>query len=365
MRWLLFGVLVGLSVYAIIVYQDNAYRIQTIRPATDYFNTIWVPGKEILHSQNPYPSPNSPSLAGAESVYPPPIFVAASPLSLVSFAIAKWIWIAFLGVVSVWAFWLVGVRDPRCIIVAMLSAPVVSGLMWGNATLLVCFAAALAWSFRDRPGRLAIAYAAGAAVKVFLLPLGVWLLITGRVRAAVRGIALFVALLAISWAAIGFVGLRDYPELLSTLTDYWIEHGLFLSTLLVNHGWGTSAAIAIGGLPALFLLVLAWLLRASDAAAFGLTLIAILYLTPVNHVYNLELMLIAIACVKPTLSPAWLLMPLTWWTAWSSPLQHADPDWLVLYAVGLSAAAAAIVAFTGLQDIRRPEQLRHPVPALT
>jgi hypothetical protein len=356
-RWVLFGVLVGVSLYAIVTYQDNAYRLQAVRPATDFYNTIWLPGKEVLHGRNPYPAADSPTLAGSDAVYPPPVFVVTSPVSLLPFGVAKWLWVAFLAILSGWTFVLVGVRDPRCIGVAMISAPIVSGLMWGNATLAVGFAAALAWKFRDRPGRLAVAYAAGSAVKVFLVPLAVWLLLTGRWRGAVRGIALLAAVVLLAWAGIGFAGMRDYPAILRTLSDNWVERGLFLSALLAHHGWSTSAAVLVGALPAMLLFVVAWFLRASDSAAFGLTLIAILFLTPVNHVCNLELMLIAVACVQPSLSLAWLLMPLTWWTAWSSPLQNKDPDWLVLFSIGLAAAAAVIVAATGRQEIRERSEV--------
>jgi hypothetical protein len=199
---------------------------------------------------------------------------------------------------------------------------------------------------------VATAYACGAAVKVLLLPLAVWLLLTGRVRALARGLALFVALLVVGWAGISFDGLRDYPALLHTLSDHWISHGLFLSALLASHGWGSTAAVLVGAVPALIVFCVAWWLRQSEAIVFGLTLIAILYLTPVYHTYNLVLMLIAIACTRPRLAPAWLLFPLTWWTTWSNPLQHANPDWLAAYSMTLSLLAAASVALAGYREIR-------------
>jgi hypothetical protein len=370
-RWALFAVLLIVSFYPIVAYQDNAYPTQSPQPANDYYYTIWKPGHTILQGRNPYPAPDSPSLAGSDNVYPPVVFEVASPLSLVPFSFAKWVWIALLALASAGTFVLVGVRDVRGIAVAMLSAPIVSGLMWGNATLLVGLAAALAWHYRDRPRHVAAAYACGAAIKVLLLPLGVWLLFTGRGRALARGIAIFVALLVVAWVGISFDGLRDYPALLHTLSDHWISHGLFVSALLASHGWGSTAAVLVGALPALAMFGVAWWLRQSDAAVFGLTLIAILYLTPVNHTYNLELMLVAIACVHPRLSPVWLLFPLTWWTTWSSPLQHANPDWLVAYAVTLSLVAAVSIALAGHREITdrakllgtAPVQPRTPVVA--
>src|SRR5229473_691754 len=73
---------------------------------------------------------------------------------------------------------LLDVRDWRCYGVAAMSAPVVNTLALGAVTSLLVLGAAAAWRYRDRPAVSGIAAALTATLKLFLWPLGVWLLVT-------------------------------------------------------------------------------------------------------------------------------------------------------------------------------------------
>ena len=61
--------------------------------------------------------------------------------------------------------------------------------------------------------------AAVISFKLFLWPLVVWLAATGRLRSAAATLAVAAAGTVAAWAVLGFAGFRDYPELLSRLTD--------------------------------------------------------------------------------------------------------------------------------------------------
>ena len=293
-------------------------------------------------SIDPYPSPDSDTLLSADAVYPPFVFVVAVPISFLPFVASASIWLALLIAASIATPWLVGVRDPRCFGLWLVSAPVVADVMWGNATILVGLGAALAWHFRDDARLAGAALGAGAAVKILLAPLVVWLVFTRRFRASVLSVVICATLVLVCWAAIGFAGIVDYPAVIRRLAQAQTGGGLFLSGLLAAHGWSANSAVAVGAVPALVLFSLAWYRRRHDAAAFALVLLAILWITPVNHVFNLVLMMLAVAVIYPRLSVPWALMPLLWIVAFSGPVYRTHHD--ALTAISMTFAVIATVA---------------------
>lgn len=313
----------------------------------DYLYTVFKPGHDIVRSLNPYPSPDSDTLQSFDAVYPPFLFVVAVPLTLLPWALSASLWIFVLIAACVATPWLVGVRDPRCIVLWLFSVPVVEGVSWGNATMLVVFAAAVAWYFRDRPRLTGAALGAGISIKVLLAPLLIWLLFTRRISAAVLSVVFCATFVVIAWAGIGFDGLTDYPALARGLSEAQTERGLFLAALLAAHGRSVNVALAVGALPALCIFWVAWHRRRHDAAVFALSLIAILWLTPVNHSFNVSLMMLAVAVVYPRLSLPWVLMPLLWLIAFDGPFYGRHPDLLIVTAMTLTVAATiAVVAGT-------------------
>ncbi len=319
----------------------------------DYRISTFNAGRDIIHSRNPYPAPDSDTLLSADAVYPPFIVVVAVPLALVPFVVSAAAWLVLLLAAAFATAWLVGVRDPRCFALWLVSAPVVDDLMWGNATQLVGFCAALAWYFRDHALKAAASLGAGAAIKLLLAPLGLWLVITRRFRAALLSAAFCVGFVFVSWAGIGFDGMLDYPGIIRSLSEAQTRGGLFLSGLLASHGWSANSAVAVGALPALGLLGLAWHRRRHDGAVFALTLVAILWLTPVNHVFNLILLMLAVAVVFPRLSLPWALMPLLWIVSFAGPVYQTHHD--ALTAISMTLTAFVVVAiFVGTRAVVEP-----------
>ena len=104
-----------------------------------------------------------------------------------------------------------GVRDWRCYGAAYLSIPVLHDIRLGALTPLLALGLALVWRWRGAGAR-GLPLALIVVAKLFLWPLGVWLVATGRARIAVRGALLAVVASALGWAVIGFAGLADYPQ---------------------------------------------------------------------------------------------------------------------------------------------------------
>ena len=74
------------------------------------------------------------------------------------------------------------------------------------------------------------------AAKFFLWPLAVWLAATRRVAAAALAVAIGLVLLVVTWAAIGFAGLADYPELMRRLQDSIGEDSYTLHVVALDVG---------------------------------------------------------------------------------------------------------------------------------
>jgi hypothetical protein len=339
---------------ALIVYLQLYYAWQKGISAPDFRQTLWDPGRDILHWRSPYPAPDSVSLQGAEAVYPPLAMLIALPLGLIPFVAAKIVWQAILIAAAFATLAAIGVRDPRCYGIWLLSAPVVLGVVWGNATLLVIACAAFAWRWRDRTWLVAAALTLGVLLKLFLAPLWLWLLFTGR-RTAALATALAIPLtLLSSWALIGFSGLRDYPELLSTLARHHVGRGVLAQAFVVQSGGGRALATAIGLIAATLCVAVAWRLRGDDLSVFAAACVAALLVTPIAWIYYPGLLVVPLAVRWPKLSWAWAYVAALWVGASYSPLDFATAELsgavLALVAVALAAILLAGRRTTVAQD---------------
>ena len=70
------------------------------------------------------------------------------------------------------------------------------------------------WREWERSGA---ALGVALALKLFAWPVALWLVATKRIAAALASVGAALVLLAASWTAVGFAGLREYPDLLDRL----------------------------------------------------------------------------------------------------------------------------------------------------
>src|SRR4051794_147301 len=280
---------------------------------TDFHGTIWNADKAVLDGRTPYPSPSVVEMRPAvpPAVYMPPIFVATLPLGLVPLHDARWIWFAILVVAALAIPLSVGVRNPWCLALWMLSLPVMQALVLGNATVLVALGTALTWRFRDRRFAGPIAAAAAVSVKLWLWPLLLWLLIT-RPRAGLRAVLALICITLVAWAALGFHGLLGYPSLIHSEAKAYIQISVLLIAALallhIDVKIATAAGVAVGA----SLLACAYLLRRRDLDSFALALLAALIATPVAWPHYLMIVAIPLMIGWPSLSIAWAWFPLVY-----------------------------------------------------
>ena len=219
--------LVGLAVLCVWLF---LYETDRGARAIDFQSAIWNPLHRILDGQSPYLSPDDPTVvAGTAAAYPPFVMLAFAPLAALPYTAAAAIFVVLMAAASVGAVWAVGVRDVRCLLV-LVSLPVAGSVVSGSPTPLVLLCAALGWRWRDRPWLAPFSVAAGIAIKFLIWPLVLWMAFTGRVRSAVRTVALCAALVLVPWTFLGSADLADYPELLGRLGQAGEADGLLSRT---------------------------------------------------------------------------------------------------------------------------------------
>ena len=285
----------------------------------DFHGGLYQGAKDVVHGTNPYRASYLEDQADRKRagkpfetvidvpVYPAPALVAAVPFSLLPYRVAGVIFSTLSMAGLLVGLRLLEVTDWRCYGVAFLSWPVIHGLMLGALTPLLVLAAALAWRYRGST-RAAAAVAGAVVAKLFLWPLGVWLLATRRVRALVLAVVVGTVVTVAAWAAIGFAGLADYPRMLGDLSFVSEDVGVSAVAALVALGFSATlakaAAVAVGAAISL----IAWRVaggRNGDRRAFGLAVVAALVASPIVWPHYLALVFVPIALAAPRLSPLW------------------------------------------------------------
>jgi hypothetical protein len=245
---------------------------------------------------------------------------------------------ALLGAAAIaYALRLLDIRDWRCYGAAFASFPVFAALGNGAISALLVLGAAALWRFRDGTWAAAALLAGLVAAKVFLWPVGIWLLATRRFRATFLS-ALVCGVGAVgAWGVLGFAGLAQYPHLLDRLTALVAAQSFSPYALVVSLGGSPTLArliTAAGG--AAILAAIAVVARTPDGErrAFTLAIGAALFLSPIVWPHYLALLFVPAALASRRLSSAWLA-PLGFWffaAAWSGG--HAS---LILPVLAIAA----------------------------
>ena len=183
------------------------------------------------------------------------------------------------------------------------------------------------------------------AAKQLLWPLGLWMIVTNRLRAALwtAGVALAVALG--SWAVIGFVGLVDYPSRLRELSERMDEWGYSVYALALDLGTGHSAARLIWMATAVAIVFAAVVVarRGDERRGFILAMAAVIACTPIVWLHYFSLLLVVVAVASPRLSPVWFV-PLAMWG--SEEVANGTT-----FQTGLAIGAAALTVGLALKPL--------------
>jgi alpha-1,2-mannosyltransferase len=309
----------------------------------------------VVHGRSPFGAADAATLAHNDQfVYPPSTALALGPLALLP-DVAGRVVVLLLAIACVFvSLRLLEVRDWRCYGLAVATAPVVDNVSLGALSSLLLLGVAAAWSYRRNVHGSAAAVAVTAASKLFLWPLGVWLLVTRRVRATIEAAAVATAFLLAGWVATGFAGLRTYPHLLRTLSGVEAGQSYSLAGLLRLSGAALTGLSVVLVAVVVAAVALAGRGEDGDRRALAVAVAGALLATPVLWLHYFVLLLVPIALYRPRLSAVWFV-PLAFWV---TPIGHSDGSvWKAAFALTCAAVTVIAALATQLEPWRRVTEL--------
>jgi hypothetical protein len=299
----------------------------------------YLPAAElILDGESPYPAVDDPILEDQKGyVYPPQLVLllvpfTVLPVPVVSFLVALGMLALVFATLRV-----LEIRDLKCYAAAAVWVPTISGVLLGNVSIPLAFALAVLWRYRDAVWPPAIALGLAVSAKLLLWPMFVWAAATRRLRIVGLAVGLGLAVTLLAWAAIGFAGLAEYPDLLRRLSEIQSERSYsivgMVSTLGLAEGVGRALTLLVGGALLVGCVVLAR--RGDEERSFTCAVAATLALSPILWLHYLVLLLVPLAILRPRFSLIWLLPVVLW----MSP----KPGYAEGYETFMPALVAAIL----------------------
>jgi hypothetical protein len=276
----------------------------------------YLPAAElILDGESPYPAVDDPILEDQKGyVYPPQLVLllvpfTVLPVPVVSFLVALGMLALVFATLRV-----LEIRDLKCYAAAAVWVPTISGVLLGNVSIPLAFALAVLWRYRDALWPPAIALGLAVSAKLLLWPMFVWAAATRRLRIVGLAVGLGLAVTLLAWAAIGFAGLAEYPDLLRRLSEIQSERSYsivgMVSTLGLAEGVGRALTLLVGGALLVGCVVLAR--RGDEERSFTCAVAATLALSPILWLHYLVLLLVPLAILRPRFSLIWLLPVVLW-----------------------------------------------------
>lgn len=292
-------------------------------------------GADVGHGHSPYLSRPTLALLSQDThfVYPTPFALPFVPFALISERVGAVLFLLLSAAAVVGALRLLDVRDWRLYGLVLSWPAAFSALGLGTLGPALLLAVAAGWRFR-RSSSTGAVLAVAAAAKLFLWPVLVWLIVTRRWKAAaVAGVTLL--LIAVLWACLDPSGLLLYPKTVRLLE---LGHPNSYSPRSLLIALGVPGGGMVPGLFALGGVVVMWLRRGDDRAAFATAVITALLTTPILWLHYLVLLAVPLALYRRRLGWQWFVPLVLWVTPTSEPRGRA---WRMALALAVTAAAWA------------------------
>jgi alpha-1,2-mannosyltransferase len=320
------GSRVGSVLLAVLLLHQSIILLHVLPYGLFDFRIFRSAGSAVLAGHSPW------SIGGF--IYPAPAALIFVPFGALPYSLAA----ALFSVVAIGALvaalWVLDVRDWRCYAAMFVSVPAGTSITTGTISGVVALLAALVWRYRDHRYAAGSTLALALVLKVFLWPLGLWLIATRRARSAIAAAAAAIVFLGTAWLVIGVSSLSSYREAMSEankLARASYSPYAFFTAL------GASDRLSLLLVAAAGLLVLAgcWRIR-DEALSFGLALIAALLMSPVVWIHYLVLLYVPIAIARPRMGALWFLPTIY---LFLSTKPHADGS---LLRIGIVLGATAV-----------------------
>jgi len=276
----------------------------------------YLPAAEaLLDGRSPYPELDDPILEDQKGyVYPPQLVVALIPLAPLPVDVVAVLVTCLLLALVALTLRILCVRDLRCYAAAFLWMPTTSGVLLGNVSIPLTFALAVAWRYRETVWRPAVAVGLAVSAKLLLWPVFVWMIATRRLRAVALAALIGTVVTFAAWTAIGFDGLRTYPDLLQRLSEIQAERSYSIVGMVATLGLGSTVGNILTVVVGLALLTACVLFarRSDDARSFVCAVVATLAVSPIVWLHYLVVLLVPMAILRRRFSALWLLPILLW-----------------------------------------------------
>jgi hypothetical protein len=258
-------------------------------------------GAAVADGRDPYPQPGTPEVySGFAFVYPYLMALPFVPLARLPHAGAEtFIALSVLAVLG--GAGLAGARRWRTFALVLVASCTITGLQMGTLNALLFAGLAALWRYRDRPAAAGVLAALLVYSKLFLFPLPLWLLLTGRYRATAFSAVALAALFGVG-ELVSPVGMTAYADMLGVLAREEAPDGLSLTGLLMNAGLGVTAATWLARSAAAALLAACWAgaRRAADERLlFAGTVTAALVASPIVWSHYLLLLAVPLLVLAP------------------------------------------------------------------
>ena len=206
------------------------------------------------------------------------------------------------------------VRDWRVYGIAMLFSPVVAAWGIGNLTLPLAFGIALIWRFRERALLAGLFTALVISVKLFVWPIGLWLLATRRYRAALAALLFGAVFNLVAWATVGFDEVSAFLRLtnLVTKTLYQAGYGVIAETSQMGMSYRAGEMTVVVLSTGLAVAVVFIARRYGDLPGLASCIALMLVASPLVWSHYFALLIVPLAIAYPTMNRAWVL-PLLFW----------------------------------------------------
>jgi hypothetical protein len=358
-------VLVAGSVVVLLVYL--AYLATALASARQSFGcdylTYDVAARAWMAGANPYPTAVSEAGTCGIFQYPPPFLLAVVPFTLLAPDVANWAWVGMLSACIPLAVWAMPVPPlTRLIVLALAGAswPALFAIRIGAVGPLLLLLFALAWRWRDRPGRLAAVTLIGGFAKLMPGLLVGWMALTRRPKAA-----LLTAVGAVGLTGLWFLAQPqawfDFLRVEGDVSRLVVRAPLNMapSALAYFGGSSTAAAQLVGVVHLVVVLGVAAFaaLRCRSEASVIVAAIASQAVAPVLWDHYAIVVYLAVA---------WLLARRQWWGAafgvamnWMLILWFQPWQWVVL----MDGAILAVVVVDLVRQSSEPGSVPAAVPA--
>ena len=279
------------------------------------FMVFYDAATKLLHGINPFPNPDSSFVfSGKAYVYPTWDLLIIAPFTLFSPHLASLIFVAASSLCYTIALRLLRGPSPLVVLTVSVMTPVLISMQMGTMTPLMFLGLAIVWRFRDSLVVAGIIVAFLATLKLFLMPVLLFFLVTKRWRTFALALLTVAVLISASFA-FGPISIISYVHILLVLSAHEMSFGWSLSGVLRSLlPYSIINQALLGGL---ILSMLAGIIvfhnkSRDDASTFVGVVIVALLATPILWSSYLPLLLCVTLILKTTDKALALLGLFTW-----------------------------------------------------